>query len=119
MTFSTLLFIMATSLFNPQLEFNFEAEGNAPKTWTIQNDDVMGGVSEGTVQWKEEGFLWYGHTRLENNGGFSSIRSPWKSFDLSKFETVRIRCKVIRFGLMKYDGTAQPFELEVASVSFE
>ena len=181
MTFSTLLFIMATSLFNPQLEFNFEAEGNAPKTWTIQNDDVMGGVSEGNVQWQEDGFRWFGHTRLENNGGFSSIRSPWKSFDLTEFKEVRIRCKgtggpfrivfdtqrawylpnaqtnfdvseewsdvviplkkfvweeprrgtigkvnpatelseVIRFGLMKYDGTAQPFELEVASVSFE
>ena len=181
MSFYTLLFIMATSIFNPLLEFNFEAEGNATKTWTIQNDNVMGGVSEGNVQWQEDGFRWFGHTRLENNGGFSSIRSPWKSFDLTEFEAVRIRCKgtggpfrivfdtqrawylpnaqtnfdvseewsdvviplkkfvweeprrgvigkvnpttelseVIRFGLMKYDGTAQPFELEVESVSFE
>ena len=181
MSFPTLLFIMVSSILSSLLEFDFKADGNATGTWTIQNDDVMGGVSEGSVQWKDEGFRWHGHTRLENNGGFSSIRSPWKSFDLTEFDSVRIRCKgtggpfrivfdtqrawylpnaqsnfdvseewsdvviplkkfvweeprrgvigkvnpakeldeVIRFGLMKYDGTAQPFELEVASVSFE
>jgi hypothetical protein len=172
---------MATSFLNPLLEFNFDQRGNAVKSWTIQNDNVMGGVSEGSVQWQEEGLRWFGHTRLENNGGFSSIRSPWKAFDLTEFKAVSIRCKgtggpfkivldtqyawylpnaqtdfdvseewsdvviplknfvweqpgrgvlgkvnpakelneVIRFGLMKYDGTAQPFDLEVASVSFQ
>tara|TARA_B110000444_G_C18749213_1_gene551884 strand:+ start:477 stop:980 length:504 start_codon:yes stop_codon:yes gene_type:complete len=166
---------------NAQLEFHFDESGNSTQSWTIQNDNVMGGVSEGSVQWQEDGFYWHGHTRLENNGGFSSIRSPWKSFDLTKFDAVRIRCKgtggpfkivfdttrewylpnaqsdfevteewsevviplenfiwkqprrgfigkvipskelgeVIRFGLMKYDGTAQPFKLEVASLTFE
>jgi len=181
MSFTTLLFVMAASLLNPLLKFNFDSSGNAVNSWTIQNDNVMGGVSEGAVQWQEDGFRWYGHTRLENNGGFSSIRSPWKAFNLTEFDAVHIRCKgtggpfkivfdtqyawylpnaqtdfavseewsdvviplknfvweqpgrgvlgmvnpakelseVIRFGLMKYDGTAQPFELEVASVSFE
>ena len=92
---------MVGSLLNPLLEFDFKADGNAARAWSIQNDDVMGGVSEGTVQWQDEGFRWYGHTRLENNGGFSSIRSPWKSFDLTEFDTVRIRCK----------GTGGPFRI--------
>jgi hypothetical protein len=181
MRLSTLLFTLCPFIMNAQLEFKFEESGNAAQAWTIQNDNVMGGVSEGSVEWQEDGFRWHGHTRLENNGGFSSIRSPWKSHDLTKFDAVRIRCKgtggpfkivldttrewylpnaqtvfevtedwseviiplknliwkeprrgvigkvspskelseVIRFGLMKYDGTAQPFDLEVASVSFE
>ena len=92
---------MVSSILSSLLEFDFKADGNATGTWTIQNDDVMGGVSEGSVQWKDEGFRWHGHTRLENNGGFSSIRSPWKSFDLTEFDTVRIRCK----------GTGGPFRI--------
>jgi len=92
---------MATSFLNPLLEFNFDQRGNAVKSWTIQNDNVMGGVSEGSVQWQEEGLRWFGHTRLENNGGFSSIRSPWKAFDLTEFKAVSIRCK----------GTGGPFKI--------
>ena len=88
MSFTTLLFVMAASLLNPLLKFNFDSSGNAVNSWTIQNDNVMGGVSEGAVQWQEDGFRWYGHTRLENNGGFSSIRSPWKAFNLTEFDAI-------------------------------
>jgi hypothetical protein len=38
---------------------------------------------------------------------------------IGKVNPAKELSEVIRFGLMKYDGTAQPFELEVASVSFE
>ena len=150
------------------------------QSWSPLNDGVMGGLSEGRIQWVK-GLNWEGRTRLENNGGFSSVRSPWSSYDLSGLKQIVVRCKgtggpfkltmersqrwwmpyiygsftpseawqdliidvsdlnwsqaftgdfeavpieqsldgVIRLGFMKYDGTAQPFTLEVASIRFE
>lgn len=43
--------------------------------WIIIDDDVMGGCSRGN--WREEGGkgVFFGYISLENNGGFSSVRS--------------------------------------------
>ncbi len=149
-------------------------------SWRPLNDGVMGGLSEGRITW-EEGMHWVGQTRLENNGGFSSVRAAWGEYDLEGLSSITIRCKgeggpfkltmemsqrwwmpyayasfeptadwqditidakdltwsqaftgdmealplqqalgsVIRLGFMKYDGTAQAFDLEVASIRFE
>ena len=38
--------------------------------------------------------------------------------DLKSVAPERELSDVLRMGLMKYDGTAQPFELEVASIRF-
>ena len=148
--------------------------------WTPLNDGVMGGLSEGQTTFTDSTMIWTGQTRLENNGGFASVRSPWSHTNLQTTKGVVIRCKgkggpfkltletserwwmpyayasftpsedwqdvvlevtdfswsqaqmgdlkgvsperelsdVLRMGLMKYDGTAQPFELEVASIRF-
>ena len=161
----------------PLLQFQFAA---LPTTdWYIQNDNVMGGVSEGWLELREGGLHWEGHTRLENNGGFSSIRSPWGRWDLRDAKKIRITCRgtggpfklilntsqqwylpaaqavfdvpeewgtvvvpveelvwsqvgrsakppvnarqelgaVLRIGLMKYDGTAQPFNVDIADLT--
>lgn len=149
-------------------------------SWRPLNDGVMGGLSEGRITW-DEGMHWVGQTRLENNGGFSSVRAAWGEYDLEGLSSITIRCKgeggpfkltmemsqrwwmpyayasfeptadwqditidakdltwsqaftgdmealplqqalgsVIRLGFMKYDGTAQAFDLEVASIRFE
>lgn len=149
--------------------------------WKPLNDGVMGGLSEGRLNRSPYGARWIGQTRLENSGGFSSIRGPWSTYDLSQVKTIRIRCRgtggpfkltmersknwwmpyafaeinpssawseiairvedlkwsqaftgdiplqpaasslgdVIRLGMMKYDGTAQAFDLEIAWISFE
>ena len=149
-------------------------------SWRPLNDGVMGGLSEGRVTW-DEGMHWVGQTRLENNGGFSSVRAAWGEYNLDGLSSITIRCKgeggpfkltmemsqrwwmpyaygsfeptadwqditidakdltwsqaftgdmetlplkqalgsVIRVGFMKYDGTAQAFDLEVASIRFE
>lgn len=149
-------------------------------SWRPLNDGVMGGLSDGRITW-EEGMQWQGQTRLENNGGFSSVRSNWSTYDLSGVKRIVIRCKgnggpfkltmersqrwwmpylyasfepsskwqdvvidaesivwsqafsgdfealpvaqslggVMRLGFMKYDGTAQPFDLTVESIRFE
>ena len=150
------------------------------KSWRPLNDGVMGGLPEGRIEW-EEGMHWVGQTRLENNGGFSSVRATWGEYNLDGLSSITIRCKgeggpfkltmemsqrwwmpyayasfeptadwqditidakdltwsqaftgdmetlplqqalgsVIRLGFMKYDGTAQAFDLEVASMRFE
>ena len=38
--------------------------------------------------------------------------------DLKKVSPSRELSDVLRVGLMKYDGTAQPFDLEIASIEF-
>ena len=154
----------------------FGSEMNNP--WRPLNDGVMGGLSEGTVTLNDSSMSWKGQTRLENNGGFASVRAPWGNADLRTMDRVVIRCRgnggpfkltletsqrwwmpyayasfspgkewqdvvlndfswsqaqmgnlksvtpsreledVLRVGLMKYDGTAQAFDLEVASIQF-
>ena len=148
--------------------------------WRPLNDGVMGGLSEGDVVMHDTAMSWKGQPRLENNGGFASVRAPWSHTDLRAMEKVVIRCRgnggpfkltletserwwmpyayasfspskewqdvtltakdfswsqaqmgdlkavkpnrelgdVLRMGLMKYDGTAQSFDLEVASIQF-
>lgn len=148
--------------------------------WRTLNDGVMGGLSEGELMLYDTSMRWTGQTRLENNGGFASIRAPWGHHDLRALNQAIVRCRgnggpfkltlensqrwwmpyayaefdpsgewqdivldledfswsqaqmgdlktvnpsrelgdVLRMGLMKYDGTAQPFDLEVASIQF-
>lgn len=157
---------------------NWDFTSPSDQTWSPLNDNVMGGISSGRIAWMPEGLHWTGATRLENNGGFSSVRSPWGNHDFYPLEAIIIRCRgnggqfkftlecserwyvpyayapftptpdwtdirlpladfkwsqaftgdtridaslrdVLRMGLLKYDGQAQPFELDVASIRFE
>ena len=43
--------------------------------WYSVDDSVMGGVSAGTSQLTKDELLFLGEVSLENNGGFSSIRT--------------------------------------------
>ncbi len=53
----------------------------------------MGGLSKGAVSLSENSLRYTGKLSLANNGGFSSLRSPWSKYDLSIFKTVRIRMR--------------------------
>jgi len=148
--------------------------------WRPLNDGVMGGLSEGEVEMHDSSITWRGQTRIENNGGFASLRSTWGARDLSDLDQIVVKCRgtggpfkltmetserwwmpyayasfeptseweevvipasdlkwsqaqmgdltfvrpsrdleqVLRLGLMKYDGTAKAFNLEVASIAF-
>ncbi len=71
------------------LLFDFEA---GSETWTSVDDNVMGGVSSSAGQILDSGALLFSGTMsLENNGGFSSIRSPWNPLDLSGKDGLLIR----------------------------
>ena len=44
------------------------------KEWTVVNDGVMGGLSEGKLTKENDKAVFSGKVSLENNGGFTSIR---------------------------------------------
>ena len=77
----------------------FGSEMNNP--WSPLNDGVMGGLSEGSITMNESSMSWKGQTRLENNGGFASVRAPWSHTDLRAMDQVVIRCR----------GNGGPFKL--------
>lgn len=44
--------------------------------WSVQNDTVMGGVSESSNTWVDKQMVFSGNLSLENNGGFVSCFGP-------------------------------------------
>jgi len=48
----------------------------ATANWAVQNDTVMGGVSESSSTWVNKQLVFAGNLSLENNGGFVSCFGP-------------------------------------------
>lgn len=71
--------------------------------WYAQNDDVMGGVSDGHAQIKGGHLRFAGALSLENNGGFAQIYSLVEQSDLSEYAGIHLR--------VKGDGRAYQFRL--------
>jgi uncharacterized surface protein with fasciclin (FAS1) repeats len=62
--------------------------------WLSVNDGVMGGVSKGSFRITEDKTLEFsGSLSLENNGGFTSIRSRPADLNLDGYDTIAIRIK--------------------------
>ena len=60
-------------------------------SWSTVNDTVMGGRSRAKVGVTEGGTVsWSGYLSLENNGGFSSIRSQPTRYDWSAYDGVEV-----------------------------
>lgn len=55
----------------PMLKMN---NANEAQYWRSVNDNVMGGISQGDIQFEQDYALFSGKISLENNGGFSSVR---------------------------------------------
>lgn len=73
--------------------FDFVDETEA-ESWLVVTDNVMGGVSRGTVRVSEDSCLVFSGTlSLENNGGFSSIRTVPKDFGVDDYKGLTIRAK--------------------------
>ncbi len=69
-------------------------EADSSKNWTAVNDGVMGGVSIGGCERTENGTLLFkGTLSLENNGGFSSIRTKPSLMDLSAVDALSVKAK--------------------------
>ena len=65
--------------------------------WTYIADNVMGGISDGGVEFNLVDSNVYallsGNVSTENNGGFIQIRRELKNIDLSKAKSIRVYAK--------------------------
>jgi NADH dehydrogenase [ubiquinone] 1 alpha subcomplex assembly factor 1 len=73
------LFYLGPSVVSPRAAatyavFAFDGSTSEP-AWVVINDGVMGGVSSSKVGVTKGVLRWSGRVRLENNGGFASMRS--------------------------------------------
>ena len=60
--------------------------------WYVQNDNVMGGKSEGGFDIAQGELFFSGNTNTDG-GGFSSIRTRSLTLDLSAYTGIRVRVK--------------------------
>lgn len=69
----------------------FAFEQREPGWYTV-DDRVMGGISSSVVEITDSGSLSFsGVMSLENNGGFSSVRSEWYPIDLTGADGMLLR----------------------------
>lgn len=62
--------------------------------WRVVDDGVMGGLSKGKIEISKDGILTFsGKLSLENNGGFSSLRTGDLKMDLAGAEGLVARVK--------------------------
>lgn len=74
------------------LLYDFEEDSNKPR-WEVENDGVMGGISEGVGKTVDGRLIFKGSLSLENDGGFASLQTEDGDWDLSKSKGVVVRVK--------------------------
>jgi monofunctional biosynthetic peptidoglycan transglycosylase len=84
--FLILFTFMATT--SQKIDFG---KGKDGRSWLVVNDGVMGGLSEGNAQLTDNSILFQGNVSLDNNGGFSSLRSQFSNKKLEQYKEVKIR----------------------------
>jgi hypothetical protein len=82
------LFFMTNTSPTFSVDFGQQTGG---QDWQIINDGVMGGLSKGQAELSAETLIFKGSVSLENNGGFTSLRGPFKDYDFSNFEKMIIK----------------------------
>ena len=86
----TFLLFMNTS---DTIIFDFTKETNL-SSWRIVDDGVMGGRSQGSFLMNTKGnAVFSGTISLDNYGGFSSVRYPFKEKDIAAYSQVVLRVK--------------------------
>lgn len=89
-----LLFALTSLSFMSQPKFLYDFTSDSKKDWTVVNDGVMGGLSDGNYTITEDGHgLFKGEVSLENNGGFTSIRHRLALDDMEGKSKVVLRIK--------------------------
>lgn len=77
---------------NRQTEVHLKFDGAAAEPqWTPQNDNVMGGVSEGEASVQDGSLVFKGTLSLKNNGGFAQVRIQDLKYDLSGKKGMKLR----------------------------
>ena len=64
------------------------------RNWRVVDDVVMGGRSNGRLALDDNGYaVFSGKVSLENNGGFSSVRYTPDEYDVSTYNSIRLKVK--------------------------
>lgn len=86
------LVVTAEDVGKRQTEVHLKFDGDtAEPNWTPQNDNVMGGVSEGRALIRDGVLAFTGSLSLENNGGFAQVRIQNLGYDLSGKKVMKLR----------------------------
>jgi hypothetical protein len=89
-----LLFALAiTSVSDAPRKIDFGNDATVATEWVVISDNVMGGISTSSAVYTSTSVILSGDISLANYGGFSSIKTKFRPFDLSKFKGVKIRFK--------------------------
>lgn len=90
-----ILMLFLLMIANPQEKTLFDfSEPNSTQNWNIINDGVMGGLSRSTIRWSDEGVaVFSGVVSLENNGGFASVRTAPRDFQIADYKGIKLRLK--------------------------
>lgn len=72
--------------------FHFDGRPEEPR-WVAINDGVMGGRSRGGPEFVDGHLRFAGVLSLENNGGFSSIRTVGQDYDFSDAQALTLRVR--------------------------
>lgn len=81
---------LATTKEPIKIDFGLEKDG---ARWGVTNDTVMGGRSGAKAKLTKNSVSYTGNISLENNGGFSSFKSPYTRIDLTDYEYLEMRIK--------------------------
>ncbi|USD68320.1 CIA30 family protein [Vibrio sp. SCSIO 43136] len=72
--------------------------------WRTTNDNVMGGISQGTIAFNGVTSHFVGRLSLENNGGFSSVTRQISALE-SKVDSV----------VLEFEGDGRTYQLRLAT----
>ena len=62
--------------------------------WMVVNDGVMGGVSQSKIFLHSDGYLLFtGLVSTKYGGGFASVRTDYKNWDIGKYDGLILRVK--------------------------
>jgi hypothetical protein len=76
-----------------QIIFDFGKSSNI-QSWRIEDDRVMGGISQGEFELNEDGHgFFHGIVTVESNGGFSSVQNNSYDLDVEPTDHITIRLK--------------------------
>ncbi|MEJ2025051.1 MAG: CIA30 family protein [Deltaproteobacteria bacterium] len=82
-----------TTAQNQKVLFDFQ-KSRKLTDWRIVNDGVMGGLSQSNIFLSESNTaLFQGTVSLENNGGFSSVRTSPRLYKLDGYHGIMLRLK--------------------------
>ena len=76
-----------------KLLLDFE-DTNKSGRWMVVNDVVMGGVSRSNLKLHSDGYLLFdGEVSTNYGGGFASVRTDYKNWEIEKYEGFILRVK--------------------------